>query len=82
MKVTTFQDFVSVYEVTVADGLPDYSEAIDNLRKVAQPYPGQAAQRILNIVYQDFEDKTPLVDKTLITEIPWESRPGTEPAWD
>jgi CDP-glycerol glycerophosphotransferase (TagB/SpsB family) len=82
MKVTTFQDFVSVYEVTVADGLPDYSEAIDNLRKVAQPYPGQAAQRILNIVYQDFEDRTPLVDKTLITEIPWESRPGTEPAWD
>jgi hypothetical protein len=82
MKVHNFTEFQKIFSQTVARGLPDFSEAIENLRKGAQPYPGQAAQRILDIVFADFEAKTPLVDKALITELPWESRPGTEPAWD
>jgi len=82
MKVSSFTEFVEVYEATVSSGLPDFSESIESLRRAAQPYPGQAAQRILNIVFEDFVAKTPLVDKSLITELPWEARPGTEPAWD
>lgn len=82
IKVTTFKEFVAVYTATVSSGLPDFSAQISDLRRSAQPFPGQAAQRILNIVHEDFEAKTPLVDKSRITEVPWESRPGTEPAWD
>jgi hypothetical protein len=82
IKADTFKEFVDFYEATVSSGLPDFGPAIASLRRSAQPHPGQAAQRILNIVFEDFEAKTPLVDKSLITELPWESRPGTEPAWD
>jgi hypothetical protein len=51
-------------------------------QKASQPHPDQAAARIIEVVIADHLAATPLVDKSLITEVAWENRPGTEPAWD
>jgi hypothetical protein len=82
IRINEFSEFEQVFEVAVSKGLPDRSEQIDALRKVAQPHPGESAARIIEVVIKDFDLQTPLVDKSLVTEIAWESRPSAEPAWD
>lgn len=81
IHVRDFAEFTKVFEAISEHGLPDYSAEIDALRDAAQPYPGEAAKKIIEVVLEDYEAQTPLVDKSLITEIAWESRPGTEPPW-
>lgn len=82
IHVRDFDGFIEVFTAIVSDGMPDYSAEIDTLRDAAQPYPGQAAEKIIEVVIADYEAKTPLVDKSTITEIAWEARPGTEEPWD
>ena len=82
LRVNGFAAFESALKRAIDEGLPDYSRPISTLRQAAQPFPGQAAAKIIEVVFDDFKRKTPLVDKSLITEVAWENRPGTEEPWD
>lgn len=82
IHVRNFEDFVEVFEAIAGNGLPDFSAEIDTLRDAAQPYPGEAAKKIIEVILDDFEAGTPLVDKNLIKTVAWENRPGTEAPWD
>jgi hypothetical protein len=82
IKVHTFEEFTDAFNNIRKNGLPDYSRQIAALKTAANPHPGEAAAKIVQIVVADFEAKTPLVDKSKVTEVAWENRPGTEPAWD
>ena len=82
IRVSNFEEFLEVYKDVSRNGLPDYSKQIAALRKAAQPYPGEASKKIVQVLLKDYESETPLVDKSLITQIAWENRLGTEPAWD
>jgi hypothetical protein len=82
IRVGTFGQFETVFREVREHGLPDYSAEIRRLREAARPFPGQAAARIVESVAADFAAGTPLVDKSIVTEVPWESRPEAEPAWD
>ena len=82
VHVSNFGDFIKVFESFREAGLPDLSSEIENLRKAAQPFPGVAGEKIVQVVLEDYAAKTPLVDKSLVTETPWELLPGAESAWD
>ena len=82
IHVRDFPSFLEVFEAVMANGLPDYSQEIETLRDAAQPYPGQAAAKIVEVILKDHEDQTPLVNIDAITEVAWENRPGTEAPWD
>lgn len=82
IRVNSFAEFESAFKNVLEDGLPDFSKQINALRVIAQPYPGQAAKLIVDVVKSDYLAKTPLVDKSQETEIAWENQPGTEAAWD
>jgi hypothetical protein len=82
IHVRDFNGFIEVFNAIASAGIPDYSAEIDTLRDAAQPYPGQAAEKIIEVVIADHVARTPLVDKSTITEIAWEARPGTEEPWD
>ena len=82
IHVHTFQEFEDVFNDIAEHGLPDFSHEIAALQNAAQPYPGQAAEKIVEVVRHDFEANTPLVNKALVTEVAWENKPGAEPAWD
>jgi hypothetical protein len=82
IKVHTFEEFEDAFNNIRKNGLSDYSRQIAALKTAANPHPGEAAAKIVQIVVADFEAKTPLVDKSKVTEVAWENRPGTEPAWD
>jgi hypothetical protein len=82
MRVSNFVEFEAAFRAVQINGLPDFSKQIAALRTVAQPYPGDAAKLIVDIVKNDYLAETPLVDKSLVTEIAWENQPGTEAAWD
>jgi hypothetical protein len=82
IHVRDFEGFIEVFNAIATEGMPDYSTEIDILRDAAQPFPGQAAEKIVEVVIFDYEAKTPLVDKSIITEVAWEARPGTEEPWD
>ena len=82
IHVHNFRDFEDVFEEFLEHGLPNLSAEIEELRKAAQPFPGLAADKIVEVVLNDFEAGTPLVDKASVTEVAWENRPGTEPSWD
>jgi CDP-glycerol glycerophosphotransferase (TagB/SpsB family) len=82
LHVHNFVEFEEVFEDFLEHGLPDFSSEIGELRTAAQPFPGEAAAKIVEVILQDFESHTPLVDIAAITEVAWENRPGTEPSWD
>ena len=82
MRVSNFSDFLVAFNQVRTNGLPCFDKQIAALRSLAQPYPGQAAKKIVDVLRNDYLKQTPLVDKSVITETPWENRPGTEPAWD
>lgn len=82
IHVSSFDEFETLVEAILAEGVPDFSEEIEILRDAAQPYPGEAATKIIEALVADFEAETPLVDKSLIAEVAWEMRPGTEAPWD
>lgn len=81
-RITNFSEFTERFDEIRANGLGDYSAAIECLRHAASPYPGEAAQRIVEVVAADFEAQTPLVDKSQITELAWEFGPDKEPLVD
>lgn len=82
LHVHNFVEFEEVFEDFLEHGLPDFSAEIAELRKAAQPFPGEAAAKIVEVILQDFELKTPLVNPASVTDVAWENRPGTEPSWD
>jgi hypothetical protein len=82
IRVSNFAEFEKAFTDVFHNGLPDFSKQISALRRVAQPYPGDAAKRIIEVLKSDYLAQTPLVDKSLVTETAWENRPGTEVAWD
>ena len=82
IHVQTFQEFEDVFADIAEHGIPDFSHEIAALQSAAQPYPGQAAEKIVDVILNDFKAKTPLVNKALVTEVAWENKPGAEPAWD
>ena len=81
IHVRDFAGFVEVFDAISVNGLPDFAQEIDALRDAAQPFPGEAAKKIVEVILDDFEVRTPLVDKSLIKELAWENRPGTEAPW-
>ena len=82
IRLTSFEAFEALFDEIHTQGLPDYSEPIAKLRAAASPFPGQAAARIVDAVANDFVAQTPLVNKSLVTEVAWEFRPGAEPQID
>ena len=82
IHVHNFVEFKEVFEDFLEHGLPDFSAEIAELKKAAQPFPGEAAEKIVEVILKDFELKTPLVNPASVTDVPWENRPGTEPSWD
>jgi hypothetical protein len=82
IHVSDFDEFVEAFESINENGLPDFTEEIETLRRAALPFPGQAGNKIVQVILEDFKAQTPLVDKSKITEVPWEARPGTEAPWD
>lgn len=82
IRVRSFTEFEAVYDEIGKQGFPDFSRQIDELQKASQPHPDQAASRIIDVVIEDYLADTPLVNKSQITEVAWENRTGTEPAWD
>jgi hypothetical protein len=82
IRVNGFDHFEAALEKIVTAGFPDYSKSISDLRRAAQPFPGEAAAKIIEVILDDFWRQTPLVDKSLIKEVAWENRPGTEAPWD
>lgn len=81
-RISRFEEFVERFDDIRENGLGDYSSRIARLRESASPYPGEAAQRIVEIVAKDFAEETPLVDKSLIKELAWEFGPDKEPLVD
>lgn len=81
-RIGSFAEFAKRFDEIRAHGLGDYSAAIERLRRAASPFPGESAGRIIEIVASDFEAKTPLVDKSSITELAWEFGPDKEPLVD
>ena len=82
IRVKNFDEFEAAFENVLENGLSDFSKQISALRTVAQPYPGDAAKRIIEVLKSDYLAGTPLVDRSLVTETAWENRPGTEAPWD
>jgi hypothetical protein len=82
IHVRDFDLFVEVFNAVTDGGLPDYSAEIDTLRDAAQPYPREAAAKIIEVLLDDYAKQTPLVDIGAVTEMAWENRPGTEAPWD
>ena len=82
IHVHNFEEFVDAYNDIAKNGLPDFGDEIAELQKAAQPFPGEAAAKIVDVVLKDFQAQTPLVDKNRVTEIAWELKPEAEPAWD
>ena len=81
-RISGFGEFVAKFEEIRQNGLGDYSKQLEALRLAANPHPGQAARRIVEIVRADFEAGTPLIDKRSITELAWEFGPDKEPLVD
>lgn len=81
IHVRNFDAFVEVFDAIASNGLPEFSNEIDALRDAAQPYPGEAAQKIVEVIVDDYAAGTRLVDKSAIKEVAWENRPGTEAPW-
>lgn len=81
-RISHFEEFVQRFDEIREHGLGDYSKQIAELREAASPYPGEAAERILEVVAADFAADTPLVDKNTITELAWEFGPDKEPLVD
>lgn len=81
IHVENFAAFRRVFSEIETNGLPDFSNEIRTLREASLPYPGEAAKRIVEVVLEDYLAGTPLVDRSAITEIAWENRPGTEAPW-
>lgn len=82
LRIGSFAEFADRFDEIRAQGLGDYTTQIERLRQAASPYPGESAARIVEIVADDFELQTPLVDKSDVTELPWELGPGREPLVD
>jgi hypothetical protein len=82
IHVRDFEGFVSTFKEIESAGLPDFTSEINLLRDAAQPYPGEAGKKIIEVILSDFESGSPLVDKSVITETAWENRTGTEEPWD
>ena len=82
IRVSNFNEFLEAFKQVRTNGLPNFEKQIAALRLLAQPYPGLASSKIVEVVRNDYLTGTPLVDKSVITETAWENRPGTEPAWD
>ena len=81
-RIGSFAEFADRFDQIRAEGLGDYSAAIERLRKAASPYPGESAARIIEILADDFAALTPLVDKSTIKEVAWELGPDKEPLVD
>jgi hypothetical protein len=81
-RISSFAEFADRFDQIRAEGLGDYSAAIERLRKAASPYPGESAARIIEIVASDFAAETLLVDKSTIKEVAWELGPDKEPLID
>lgn len=81
-RISKFSEFAERFDDIRENGLGDYSKEIEKLRDAASPYPGEAAVRIIEVIASDFESKTPLVDKSQITELAWEFGPDKEPLVD
>ena len=82
IRVTSYEGFEEVFEQIRTEGMPDYSEPIARLRKAANPYPGRAAKKIVEIVAADYAAGTPLVDSSSLKTVAWEFREGREPQVD
>jgi hypothetical protein len=79
VRLTSFAEFVAGFDFILEAGLPDRSAEIAALRAASSPYPGESAARIVEVVAADHSG---LVDPSLVTEVPWERRPGREPLDD
>mgnify|MGYP000467511705 CR=1 FL=1 len=82
IRLTTMAAFEQLLDEVRTVGLPERADEIAVLRAAASPFPGEAAARIVEIVAADAAAGTPLVDKRLVHQTPWELREGREPQVD
>ena len=81
LRVSSFEQFLEVFPSIRENGIPGREEQLQRLREAAMPFPGQAAGKIQEIIAEE-AGASELVDPTLLSETPWERRPGTESATD
>jgi CDP-glycerol glycerophosphotransferase (TagB/SpsB family) len=85
VRVKTFSELEKAIQESRANGLPSRAPEIKKLIEASSPYPGESATRIAEQVFADFAGPTgpsPLIDKSVIKEIPWELVSGREPFED
>lgn len=82
IRVTSFTELESTVRQARDHGLPDQSLQIQKLIYASSPYPGQSAKKIVEQVFLDFagpDGPSLLVDKSAISQVPWELVAGREP---
>ena len=85
VRVKSFAELEKAIHNARANGVPDRSSEIQKLIEASSPYPGESASKIIEQIIKDFagpEGPSPLVDKSKLTELPWELVPGREPFED
>lgn len=85
VRVSNFQELEKVIFAAREQGLPAKNPAITRLLAASAPYPGEAASRIVELVFQDFTSPagpSKLVDKSKIKQVAWELASGREPFED
>ena len=85
IRVSTFDELKAAIFDARKHGLPAKNPAITRLVEASAPFPGKAAELIVNQVFEDFSGAngpSPLLDKHRITEVSWELTPGREPFED
>jgi CDP-glycerol glycerophosphotransferase (TagB/SpsB family) len=83
IRVKTFAELTEMIEKAKNNSLPNREREIRKLVEASSPHPGESANRIIEIVYDDFvSGPSPLVSKESITATPWELAAGREPFED
>jgi CDP-glycerol glycerophosphotransferase (TagB/SpsB family) len=83
IRVKTFAELTEMIEKANNNSLPSREKEIQKLVEASSPHPGESANRIIEIVYEDFVGgPSTLVAKDSITATPWELAAGREPFED
>ena len=84
VRISSVGEFTQMMRAQIQNPkpFPDFTHQIEQLRAVADPYPGKTAAVICDIVKRDFASSSGLVDPDIIKTPAWENRPGREPQAD
>lgn len=83
IRAKTFAELTEMIEKAKNNSLPSRETEIQKLVEASSPHQGESANRIIEIVYEDFvSGPSPLVSKDAIKDTPWELAAGREPFED